>query len=196
MRFLVGMWWVFFLGGIVGLGVSAYSHREISTREPRHGPPLYHANAIVFNGEIFVYDSWRQIRVFDTAGNSLRSWRVHSLQGGATLEFNRDGNLEVYAFRPDTLFVFSPQGELVRQFESHDGRGIRASSQRETQPDSSGTSYALEESTIFAVRDGERTVLVPPGPPIPNPAIGVAGSMYALLLGAGLGAAWWRGTAA
>lgn len=172
LEILLALWWVFVAVGVVEVIGSIAAERYESNRQ-KYGPVLRHPDAIAVSraGGVFVYvNEWQssEIRAFEADGRWARSWPVETLQGGASIGFDSDERLEVFAFRGNRLFLFDTNGRLLASRSlspSETAKRLAALdlTRRATGPE--GDSYAIQGSEIVRLSPTGNSTVVVPGPP-------------------------------
>lgn len=166
LRILLSLWWLFVALGLASVVGGLAAQRYEEARGP-YGPVLLHPSAIAVSdsGQIFVYANWSEIRVFDPDGAFLRSWPVETLQGGARMAIDPDGNLNVGTVRNGKLYRFEPSGRLVHEEDNRDAFGNLPSDSfyRAVGPEASV--YEIRGSAVIRVDADTTVATVVPGPP-------------------------------
>lgn len=162
--------WVF-----VGLGLALILGGAAATvyeaRRSESYPIIRYPTAIAVSdaNEIFLYSEWSRIRVFDSSGKQLRSWRVDTSEGMAVLHFEEPEVLEVASARNDRLYRFTTAGELlssVRDPEALERIGIDG---RRAARGPDGETYRIENMSVTRSKGGAVEVVVRGVPGILRP---------------------------
>ena len=84
------------------------------------GRPLRNPTAIAyFDGQIFVFDDYRRVRIFDETGRQIDSWLVNTSLGAALLEPAAPGLIRIRSVRRSTFELRRANGDLVQTGPDH-----------------------------------------------------------------------------